>query len=88
MQPLIALICFVFSWWVGASFVSLGLVGAAGLLGLALSLRLANQLQSGTGGHAEWVRDVTSRQAAIRSPGWGLAWILLAGGGLLGLLGH
>lgn len=88
MLPWVALACFLLAWWADASLTSLGLLGAAGLVGLGLSLRLANQLQSGTGGHAEWVRDVTSRQAAIRSPGWVAGWLLLAAGVLLWLAGH
>ena len=56
------------------------LVGAGLVLSIGLSLRLANQLQSGTGGHAEWVRDVTTRTAAIRSPGWVLSLLLVSAG--------
>ena len=85
MLPLIAaalLACLAFA---GASWIALGLVGAGLVLSLGLSLRLANQLQSGTGGHAEWVRDVTTRTEAIRSPGWVLSFLLVSAGTLVWL---
>lgn len=87
MQPWLALLALVGFWLAGAPGLSLLLLAAASALGAALSLRLANQLRSGTGGHAEWVRDMTTRRAAIRSPGWVVAWLLLAAGIAVGVSG-
>lgn len=80
MLPLVAAGLLLYFALTGASALAMGLVGAGLVWSVGLSLRLANQLQSGTGGHAEWVRDVTTRTAAIRSPGWMLALLLVVAG--------
>ena len=55
-------------------------VMAAGLLvHVALVLRLGRASMGGVGGHAEWVRDMSTRPRLRRSPAWlvGLALIVL-----------
>lgn len=83
MLPLVAAGILIYFALAGAPVLAMVLVGAGFLWSVGLSLRLANQLQSGTGGHAEWVRDVTTRTAAIRSPGWLLALVLVVLGVLV-----
>ena len=84
MLPLVAGILFFYLVFVGAPMLALLLVGSGFLLSVVLAIRLANSLRSGTGGHAEWLRDVTSRADAIRSPGWVLALGLVVVGTVLG----
>ena len=80
MLPLVSAGLLAYFAWSGAWTRVMVLGGAGLVLSIGLSLRLANQLQSGTGGHAEWVRDVTTRTAAIRSPGWVLSLLLVSAG--------
>ncbi len=86
MLPLVAAALLVYFAYQGASLLTFALLGAGFLLSLGLALRLANTLQSCTGGHAEWVRDVTVRSYAIRSPGWALAWLMVLAGVACGFL--
>jgi len=81
--PLVAAGILLYFALTGSSTLAMLLVGAGFVWSVGLSLRLANQLQSGTGGHAEWVRDVTTRTAAIRSPGWLLSLLLVVSGVLV-----
>lgn len=83
MLPLVAAGILLYFALTGSSTLAMLLVGAGFVWIVGLSLRLANQLQSGTGGHAEWVRDVTTRTAAIRSPGWLLSLLLVVSGVLV-----
>jgi hypothetical protein len=86
MLPLVSAGLLAYFVWSGASTLVMVLVGAGLVLSIGLSLRLANQLQSGTGGHAEWVRDVTTRTEAIRSPGWVLSLLLVSAGVMVWLI--
>ena len=86
MLPVVAVALLIYFAFAGASWIVWLLVGAGLVVSLGLSLRLANQLQSGTGGHAEWVRDVTTRTAAIRSPGWVFSFLLVSAGVLVWLI--
>ncbi|MFP6663331.1 MAG: hypothetical protein VCC00_03920 [Deltaproteobacteria bacterium] len=86
MLPLVAAALLFYFALQGAPLLAFLLLGAGFLLSVGLALRLANTLQSGTGGHAEWVRDVTVRAYAIRSPGWALAWLVVLAGAAAGFL--
>jgi hypothetical protein len=78
MLPLATLALIAWTLWRGGSPLGAALMAAGLLVHLALGLRLARTTLGGVGGHAEWLRDTSTRPRLRRSPGWlaGLALIL------------
>jgi hypothetical protein len=79
----------VLAWvlWRGALGFGAGLV-AAGLVVQLLQLgRLVRASAGGAGGHAEWVRDVSTRRRLRESPIWLLAAGLVAAGAAVSFFG-
>src|SRR5690606_33403447 len=73
MIALVALVALVVFAWRGAGPLALALLTAGFVLALVLSLRVLRASVGGVGGHAEWVRDVSTRPRLARSPGWAVA---------------
>lgn len=71
--------------WLGAGPLPLVLLAAGAGWSFVLSVRMLRASVGGVGGHAEWVRDVSTRPRLARSPAWGAAVALIASGAALGL---
>jgi hypothetical protein len=71
--------------WLGAGFLPLALLATGAVWTFVLSVRMLRASVGGVGGHAEWVRDVSTRPRLSRSPAWGAAVALIATGAILGL---
>lgn len=79
MVPVVTLVLIAWLMWRGAP-----LAGGVGLMVLGLGvhlvlmLRFAGATAGGVGGHAEWVRETSTRPRLARHPAW------LVGLGLIG----
>ena len=80
MLPLATLVLIGYCLWHGASALGIALMVAGLVVHLALALRLARASMGGVGGHAEWVRDLSTRPRLRRSPGWLVGFVLILAG--------
>jgi hypothetical protein len=85
MISLVALVLLLLFAWSGAGPFALGFLAAGFVWTVVLSVRTLKASVGGVGGHAEWVRDVSTRPRLSRSPAWGAAVALIATGTALGL---
>lgn len=69
--------------WVGAPGLGIGLLAAGLVVQLAQVVRLARVSGGGVGGHAEWVREGSTRRRLRESPVWLLGFALALAGALL-----
>ena len=81
------LLLIAYALWCGAPALGVALLVAGFLVQLALTLRLLRASLGGVGGHAEWVREVSTRPRLARSPAWLLALALVLSGLAVTLLG-
>jgi hypothetical protein len=79
----------VLAWvlWRGAPGLGAGLVAAGLVVQLAQLGRLARASAGGVGGHAEWVREASTRRRLRESPLWLLGVGLVAAGALVCFFG-
>jgi hypothetical protein len=77
----------VVAWARGGGALGLGLMAVGLAVQLALVARLARASVGGVGGHAEWVRDASTRPRLARSPVWLLGAGLVLAGLAVALLG-
>jgi len=87
MLPLATLALIGYALWRGGSLLGIALMTAGLLVHLALTVRLGRATLGGVGGHAEWVRDTSTRPRLHRHPGWLAGVALIVGGLLLVFLG-
>jgi hypothetical protein len=73
--------------WRGAPGLGVGLVVAGLLVQVAQVVRLARTSAGGVGGHAEWVREASTRRRLRESPLWLLGVGLAAAGALVSFAG-
>jgi hypothetical protein len=85
MIALVALLLLAVFAWLGVGWLPLALIGSGALWTFVLSVRVLRASVGGVGGHAEWVRDVSTRPRLSRSPAWSAAVALIATGAALGL---
>ena len=81
------LLLIAYALWRGAPALGVALLVAGFLVQLALTLRLLRASLGGVGGHAEWVREVSTRPRLARSPAWLLAFALVLSGLAVTLFG-
>lgn len=73
--------------WRGAPGLGVGLVAAGLVVQLAQIVRLARVSAGGVGGHAEWVREGSTRRRLRESPVWLLGAGLVAAGAAVSFFG-
>ena len=66
--------------WRGGVTLGVALMATGLAVHLTLALRLARATMGGVGGHAEWVRDVSTRPRLRRSPAWFVGLALIVAG--------
>ena len=83
MLQLATLVLIGYYLWRGGAAPGVALMAGGLLVHLVLALRLLRASTGGVGGHAEWVRETSTRPRLRRSPAWlvGVA-LILAGLGL------
>ena len=86
MIVLATLVLIAYSVWIGAACIGIALMVAGLLIHVALGLRLVRASAGGVGGHAEWVRESSTRPRLRRSPAWLLALALIIVGFALAVL--
>jgi hypothetical protein len=79
--PLVTLALIAWTAWRGGSALGIGLMAAGLLVHVALGVRMMRASMGGVGGHAEWVRESSTRPRLARSPAW-LAGLVLVLAGL------
>jgi hypothetical protein len=79
--PLATLALIAWTAWRGGPALAIALMAAGFLVHLALGLRMMRASMGGVGGHAEWVRESSTRPRLARSPAW-LAGLVLVLAGL------
>ena len=80
MVLLVTVILLAVAAWRGAPTLALVLMAAGLAVHLGLVLGLARASLGGVGGHAEWVRAVSTRPRLGRSPGWLVGTLLVVAG--------
>jgi len=80
MLPLATLALIAYTAYRGGSALGIGLMVAGFLVHLALGLRLVRASMGGVGGHAEWVRESSTRPRLARSPAWLIGLVLILAG--------
>ncbi len=85
MMPLLGFALLVYCVLRGGNPLGLVLLAAGVLMHVVLALRMARASTGGVGGHAEWVRDVSSRPRLERSPAWMVGAALVAVGAAIAL---
>jgi len=63
--------------WRGGSPAGVGLMSLGFLVQLWLTLRLTRATVEPAGGHAEWVREGSTRPRLVASPAWGVGLALV-----------
>jgi len=85
MLPVAGFALLLYCVWRGGNPLGLALLGIGVGIHVVLMLRLAHATAGGVGGHAEWVRDVSTRPRMRRSPAWLVGFALVALGAALAL---
>jgi hypothetical protein len=85
MLPLTGFLLLLYCLWRGGNPIGLALLAAGVLIHVVLTLRLARATSGGVGGHAEWVRDVSTRPRMQASPAWLIGAALVALGASIAL---
>ena len=83
MLTLLTLAFLVLALWIGAPRLGIGLLAAGLVVQLVQVVRLAQASGGGVGGHAEWVREGSTRRRLRESPVWLLGCALALAGALL-----
>jgi hypothetical protein len=73
----------VLALWIGAPGLGIGLLAAGLVVQLAQVARLVRASGGGVGGHAEWVREGSTRRRLRESPVWLLGCALAVAGAML-----
>lgn len=76
----LALALIAYGLWRGTSPLGVGLMTLGFLLHLWVALRLARATTAPVGGHAEWVRERSTRPRLAASPVWAAGVALLVAG--------
>jgi len=76
----LALALIAYGLWRGTSPLGVGLMTLGFLLHLWGTLRLARATTDPVGGHAEWVRERSTRPRLAASPAWAAGVVLLVAG--------
>jgi hypothetical protein len=85
MLPLAGFGLLLYCLWQGGNPIGVAILAAGVLTHVVLTLRLLKATAGGVGGHAEWVRDVSTRPRLRQSPAWIVGSALVALGGSLAL---
>ncbi len=76
----LALALVAYGLWRGGSPLGVALMALGFVLHAWITLRLARATTDPVGGHAEWVRERSTRPRLLASPAWALGTALLLGG--------
>ena len=79
----LTLMLIAYGLWRGGSPVGVGLMSLGFLVHLWVTLRLTRATVEPVGGHAEWVREGSTRPRIAASPAWGVGLALVVAGLLL-----
>jgi hypothetical protein len=85
MLPLAGFALLLYCLWRDGNPIGIALLAAGVLIHVVLTLRLVRATAGGVGGHAEWVRDVSTRPRMRASPAWLVGAALVAIGASLAL---
>jgi hypothetical protein len=80
MLPLVTLPLIVYYLWRGGALLGVLLMSAGLVVHSLMLLRIVRATAGGVGGHAEWVRDTSTRPRLARHPAWVVGIALVVAG--------